>query len=166
MKIRQTVSEDLNAVMAVYAYARKFMQEHGNPDQWINGYPSEELIMQEINKKHSFVCENEEGGIVGTFCFIIGEDPTYLRIENGGWLNDAPYGVIHRMASNGREKGISGQCIRWCFTQHDNIRVDTHRDNIIMQNVLKKYGFKECGIIYAANGTPRIAFQKCLWEAR
>lgn len=146
--------------MAIYASARKFMQEHGNPNQWINGYPSEEYILQEINDKHSFVCEDGEGAIVGTFCFIIGEDPTYAHIENGEWLNDAPYGTIHRIASNGKEKGISERCIQWCYAQHNNIRVDTHRENLIMQHILKKNGFKECGIIYVSNGTPRIAYQK------
>lgn len=28
------------------------------------------------------------------------------------------------------------------------------------QNLLKKHGFKQCGIIYIANGTERIAFHK------
>lgn len=160
MTIRKTVANDLESVMVIYDYARRFMQEHGNPNQWINGYPSAEYILQEINHHHSYVCENNEGEIVGTFCFIMGEDPTYARIENGEWLNDKPYGVIHRMASNGKEKGISDKCIQWCFQQHNNIRVDTHHENIVMQNILKKNGFKECGIIYAHNGTPRIAYQK------
>lgn len=44
--------------------------------------------------------------MVGTFCFIVGEDPTYAVIDNGKWLNDAPYGVIHRMASNGKRKEL------------------------------------------------------------
>ena len=139
MRIRKTTLNDLEPVMAMYDYARKFMQEHGNPNQWINGYPSEEYIRREIAD---------------------GEDPTYAVIDNGKWLNDAPYGVIHRMASNGKEKGIADQCIRWCFEQHHNIRVDTHHDNYVMQNILKKNGFEECGIIYTHNGSPRIAYQK------
>lgn len=162
MNIRQTELRDLPVVMSIYDIARKFMQEHGNPNQWINGYPSEEYILEEINDKHSFVCENEEGMIIGTFCFIMGEDPTYARIDNGQWLNDAPYGVIHRMAANGKEKGIADQCIEWCFRRHHNIRVDTHHDNVVMQNILKKNGFIECGIIYTHNGTPRIAYQKSI----
>ena len=44
MRIRKTTLNDLEPVMAMYDYARKFMQEHGNPNQWINGYPSEEYI--------------------------------------------------------------------------------------------------------------------------
>ena len=50
--------------MAIYDYARRFMQEHGNGNQWINGYPSEELISNEIKASHSFVCENEQGELV------------------------------------------------------------------------------------------------------
>ena len=137
MNIRQTRQEDLAEVMAMYDYARRFMQEHGNGNQWINGYPSEELISNEIKASHSFVCENEQGELVGTFCYIEGIDPTYLKIYEGEWLNDEPYAVIHR-----------------------NIRIDTHRDNIVMQNLLKKHGFKQCGIIYISNGTERIAFHK------
>ena len=135
MNIRQTRQEDLAEVMAIYDYARRFMQEHGNGNQWINGYPSEELISNEI-------------------------DPTYLKIYEGEWLNDEPYAVIHRMASNGKQKGISTECLKWAFAHCDNIRIDTHRDNIVMQNLLKKHGFKQCGIIYIANGTERIAFHK------
>ena len=56
MNIRQTRQEDLAEVMAMYDYARRFMQEHGNGNQWINGYPSEELISNEIKASHSFVC--------------------------------------------------------------------------------------------------------------
>ena len=126
----------------------------------INGYPSEELISNEIKASHSFVCENEQGELVGTFCYIEGIDPTYLKIYEGEWLNDEPYAVIHRMASNGKQKGISTECLKWAFAHCDNIRIDTHRDNIVMQNLLKKHGFKQCGIIYISNGTERIAFHK------
>ena len=160
MNIRQTRQEDLAEVMAIYDYARRFMQEHGNGNQWINGYPSEELISNEIKASHSFVCENEQGELAGTFCYIEGIDPTYLNIYEGEWLNDEPYAVIHRMASNGKQKGISTECLKWAFAHCDNIRIDTHRDNIVMQNLLKKHGFKQCGIIYIANGTERIAFHK------
>jgi RimJ/RimL family protein N-acetyltransferase len=43
---------------------------------------------------------------------------------------------------------------------HPNLKIDTHRDNIPMQKVLKRNGFSECGIIYIENGDERIAFQK------
>ena len=39
-------------------------------------------------------------------------------------------------------------------------RQDTHRDNHILQHILKKHGFQYCGIIYLLNGDERLAFQK------
>lgn len=75
MNIRQTRQEDLAEVMAMYDYARRFMQEHGNGNQWINGYPSEELISNEIKASHSFVCENEQGELVGILLLHRGNRP-------------------------------------------------------------------------------------------
>lgn len=160
MNIRQTTLEDLDAVMDIYACAKAFMRSTGNLNQWDDSYPSRELIRQEICAGHSLVCENGQHEIVGTFCFIVGKDSTYLYIEDGGWLNDAPYAVVHRLAANGKEKGVFAACLRWCFGRHGNIRVDTHRDNLVMRHLLLKHGFRECGIIYTRN-SPRIAFQKC-----
>lgn len=160
MTIRPTELYDLNAVMNIYDIARQFMRANGNMTQWVNGYPSEVYIRNEISAGHSFVCVDQEGEIVGTFCFILGDDPTYTRIDDGSWLNDAPYGVIHRMASSGKQKGIAAECFKWCFGRCNNIRVDTHRDNRVMQDFLAKQGFQRCGIIYVADGTERIAYQK------
>lgn len=158
--IRPAGLEDLPLVMEIYDYARAFMRANGNVTQWVNGYPSEELIRQEIQDGHSFVCTDGDGEIVGTFCFILGDDPTYRQIYDGAWLNDEPYGVIHRMGTNGKRKGIAEACLDWSFQHSDNIRVDTHRDNLVMQHILEKNGFKRCGIIYVRDGTERIAYQK------
>ena len=80
MEIRSTEIKDLPLVMEIYDYARAFMRATGNTTQWIDGYPSEALICQEIEDGHSFVCTGEQGEILGTFCFILGEDPTYQQI--------------------------------------------------------------------------------------
>jgi len=71
-RIRHTTTADLPEVMAMYAVARDFMRRNGNASQWVNGYPTEEFIREEINAGHSFVCENQSGERVGTFCFIPG----------------------------------------------------------------------------------------------
>lgn len=160
MIIRPTELKDLPLVMGIYEYARSFMRANGNATQWVNGYPSEELIRQEIEDNHSFVCIGEQGEIAGTFCFILGDDPTYRQIYEGAWLNDAPYGVIHRMATNGKRKGVADACFDWCMEKSDNIRVDTHKDNLVMQHILEKRGFRRCGIIYVRDGTERIAYQR------
>lgn len=162
MHIRLTCLEELPLLMEMYEKARTFMQTTGNAHQWINGYPSEEFIRQEIEDGHSYVCVDDQGTLLGTFCFTVGEDPTYARIYGGAWLNDEPYGVVHRLATNGIQKGISDACLDWAFRQIGNIRVDTHQDNKVMQHILEKYGFQRCGIIIVKNGTERIAFQKTI----
>ena len=150
----------MGRVMEMYAIARDFMNRTGNTSQWGTGYPSEEFIREEIEAGHSFVCENEEGEPVGTFCFIIGEDPTYTEIQGGAWLNHEEYGTVHRVAASGKEKGVAEACFRWCFSRHPNIRVDTHRENRVMQHILGKLGFTYCGIIHVADRTERLAYQK------
>ena len=78
--IRLAVPEDFTSIMSIYAYARSFMQETGNPNQWGNHFPPEELIHNRIRDKQLFVLE-ENGTLHGAFAFIIGEDPTYLQID-------------------------------------------------------------------------------------
>lgn len=97
IRVRPTEWKDLPAVMEAYEAACHFMCANGNHAQWVNGYLSEELIRREIADGHSFVCIGEEGDVVGTFCFIPGEDPAYRVIYEGAWLNDEPYALIHRM---------------------------------------------------------------------
>lgn len=161
MEIRRTLPEEINEIMTIYDRARQFMRNNGNENQWINGYPSVEIVMNDINKRNSYVCVDEKG-IIATFCFIQGVEPNYLKIYEGKWMNDEPYGVVHRIATTGRVKGIASYCIEWCFTQCRNIRIDTHRDNKIMQRVLIKNGFLLCGVIHVADGSERVAFQKIL----
>ena len=159
MRIRNTKYEDINRLLEIYDYARKIQAENGNPNQWVNGYPSKELIENDISSNNSYVIE-KDSRIIGTFVFIIGEDPTYRVIENGKWLNNEVYGTIHRIASSGEEKGLLKYCIDYCFSKCKNIRIDTHEDNHIMKHLLQKYGFVRCGIIKVADGSKRIAYQK------
>ena len=81
-------------------------------------------------------------------------------IFNGKWLDDNSYGVLHRIVSSGKIKGITDICLNYIFDIHDNIRVDTHKDNKVMRNALTRNGFVECGIIYTSNNSERIAFHK------
>lgn len=159
IQIRLAVEADLDRLMAIFEKARAFMAATGNANQWINGYPQRELMAAEIAAAHCYVCQKESGDVVGTFCFIPGPDPTYARIEEGEWLDEAPYHVIHRLASDGTCKGIAEACINWCKEHSSCLRADTHADNKVLQHILTRHGFVRCGIIYVANGTPRIAYQ-------
>ena len=158
MSIRKTEHKDLDTVFAIYAHAREQMKKNGNPTQWGDTHPARALIEEDVERGTSYVIE-ENGEIVGVFAFIPGEDPTYRYIE-GEWLNNAPYGTVHRIASAGKRKGIFETCLAFCEAQAENVRVDTHADNAIMQHLLEKFGYRRCGVIYVRDGSPRVAYQK------
>lgn len=157
MKIRKAYIKDLEDIMKVFEIAKEFMKNNGNPTQWINGYPTRQIILDDINSENFYVIQ-KNNKIIAVFAFIIGEDINYKTII-GNWLNNEEYGTIHRIASDFSQKGVFQKVFQFCLTKIDNIKCDTHKNNLPMQNVLKKYGFKKCGIIYLQNGKERIAFQ-------
>lgn len=160
MRIRNVQMKDWEAILEIYAYAREFMKKQGNPTQWGDSYPAKETLLNDIQEEKLYVCENDEGRIVGVFYFAKEDDPTYRVITEGQWLSDAPYAVVHRIASAKDTKGVATFCLMWAFGQTKNLRIDTHDDNIPMQSLLKKLDFCKCGRIYLPNGSPRIAYQK------
>jgi hypothetical protein len=160
MDFRQTNRSDLDEILNLYNLARRYMLEQGNPSQWGNGYPGERIILSDIENGQHFACLDADR-IQGCFTFIEGDDPTYKKIVKGEWLNNNRYAVIHRMAVLDHGKGIGSSCIEWSFKRFSNIRIDTHEDNIPMQKLLVKTGFKYCGMIYNSWGDERLAFQKC-----
>ncbi len=153
--------DDLDRVMEIYDDARSYMRVNGNPNQWGDGYPSIELIKKDISEEKSYVCV-DKNQILGVFYYSIGLDSTYLNIYEGTWLSENSYSVVHRIASRSHKKGVASFCLNWCLNNWPNIRIDTHKDNIIMQKFLIKNGFIRCGIIYLEDGSERIAYQKVL----
>ena len=166
MHIRNTQAEELDSVMDVYARAREFMAAHGNPSQWgPTKWPPRDLVAHDIEEGKSHVCVAEDGRIAAVFFYDYGEDidPCYERIYDGAWLDDGPYGVVHRIASAGIVRGAGTACLEWALRQSGHLRIDTHGDNYVLQNLLRKLGFSQRGIIYVQeDDAPRLAFEKAL----
>lgn len=160
MNIRKANMQDLEEILSIYEYARQFMRENGNPDQWRTSEPPREVTVQDIQEGKLHVCVDEKDKILGVFYFAKENDPAYDVIEEGKWISDEPYAVAHRVASAPNTKGVGSFCLTWAFEQYGTLRIDTHEDNKPMQGLLKKLGFTYCGKIHLANGEPRIAFQK------
>ena len=163
MDIRHAEARDLARMMALYEHARRFMAEHGNPNQWgPTRWPPEDLLRRDIAQENSYLCVQGDR-IVGTFFFAMGPDiePTYRRIEDGAWRDPSPYGVVHRLAGDGSVRGTGAFCLDWAYRQCGHLRVDTHGDNRVLQNLLGKLGFVHCGTIYVEeDDDPRLAFEK------
>ena len=159
MNIRKADKSDLDKILEIYAAAREFMAANGNPDQWADGYPKKELLEEDLEKEQLYVCETDEG-IGAAFVFFIGDEPDYHVIRDGVWLNEKPYGVLHRIAVAQYGKGLASICIQWCYEQCGNMRGDTHELNKSMQRLFEKNGYTKCGMITIADGMDRIAYQK------
>lgn len=180
MSIRLAEKKDLPEILKIYEYARNFMRENGNPNQWGNNYPQKADLEMDIEKRQLYLCTEElneskltehqetenaehhavgQENLYGVFAFIMGADPTYAHIEQGTWKSDAPYGTIHRIAGNGTRKGVFAECMEFCRKKCNHLRIDTHADNQIMQHCIEKSGFEKSGVICVEDGTPRIAYE-------
>lgn len=155
--IRCAETKDWEEICAIYARAREYMRQTGNPNQWKDDSPALSTLEKDIRLQQLYLLE-DAAGIQAVFALIPGDDPTYGYIE-GSWLNDTPYAAIHRVASAGKRNGVLVECLNYCTKQYTNLKIDTHFDNSIMQHLLEKYGFYKCGTIYLENDDPRIAYQ-------
>ena len=64
--IRPALPADLPEIFAIYARARDFMKETGNPNQWSDKWPPEDLVREDVRLGRSFVCE-AAGRVEGVF---------------------------------------------------------------------------------------------------
>ena len=144
--------DDLPVMLKIYQHARELMAANGNPTQWGNTFPREEVILDDIRQQRTMLLVDEADGkerVLAQFALCTGEDPTYAHI-----------------ASSGIVKGAAKDCINWCIEHYGNVRADTHPNNKAMQHVLESNGFARCGLIQLLDrptDTTRIAYQRHEW---
>ena len=112
----------------------------------------------------TWVLNSYEMEIIGYCCIIIGDEPAYHQIE-GAWKTDNPYAVVHRMAFNKKARGggLSKEAFhllkKYCISCGIGaIRVDTQKENKVMQHILIREGFRYCGLIQF-DGGPKLAYE-------
>lgn len=162
MKIRKAEAQDVTGVAAIYDSARKLMRRRGIP-QWQDGCPGLAEAEMEQARGTLYVCE-DAGEIVGAFAFSEGPDITYAHIEDGAWLCDDPYWVVHRFAVSRAGADVGARMLEWAYEGHDNVRIDTHELNVPMRRLLVRHGFRLCGVIHLLSGAPRFAYQRLASE--
>ena len=161
MEIRPMKEQDIPKLLELYAHARKYMAKTGNPNQWTEDYPSREILLKDV-MNGGYVILDERSAITGAF--ILEENAHELAYDtiDGKWLNDEPYGVIHRCATLYNQRGIGQFFLDWCLKKCSNIRVDTHKDNLPMIKFLEKNNFTYCGVVHYEKVGARLAYQKIL----
>ena len=167
--ISRSEKKDIDRIMIILGEARLRMGQLGI-DQWQYGYPTRDIIKEDIVSGYSYtVREEKDGEIYGTFFLKTGGEPTYKEIFEGAWLSDGDYVALHRIAVCNAKRGtgmadniidfIGKECVKMGI---GSIRVDTHRGNLPMQKLLARSGFQYCGIIYLATGEERLAYEKII----
>ena len=167
LTIRPATEADIPAVLPVFEAAKAIMRSDGNHEQWAApGFPGDGLLLRDIARGGGYVMESSvlpdptgHPGIVAYFALLPSPEPTYDYID-GTWLTDDPYGVIHRIASYPDVHGIFSAIIDFAASRYPHLRIDTHRDNRIMQHVIEAAGFTYCGIIWLTDGTERLAYER------
>ena len=166
MIIRKSNQNDLKSIMDLIKQAQLYFKNQ-DIDQWQDGYPNEDVILQDISTQQSYVIEDDY--ILGTMFFTFDNDPNYDSIKDEWLTQNQNYGVIHRIVVNNEKKGMGLAKQLLDFAVHESqinniksIRIDTHNDNQSMQRFLLKNGFQLCGHITLESGAPRIAFEKII----
>lgn len=167
MEFRRSTKSDLKEIIEIIKEAQNYFKAN-NIDQWQDGYPNEESIMNDIESGESYILLKDNKIIATAYLSFNGESD-YDIIHEGKWVGDEKYAVIHRVAvsNNMKGQGIAGELFKkienLCLENKVNhIRIDTHRHNRSMQRFLMKSRFEYCGIIYLKDNSERIAFEKVL----
>ncbi len=156
---------DLNGIMGVFAQARGYMAELGNP-QWGDGFPEAPFISDKIER--GLMYKVVSGGQIAAVFSVLDYDGDYDNID-GKWLTRGDYFVLHTVAvaNDFRGKG----CARFIFARAEDmaaergkisVRMDTHEQNIPMRTLVGSLGYVYCGKLKVRGGKPRIGFEKLL----
>lgn len=161
--IRKSEAADIPRMLEIIAEAQAAFREQGI-DQWQDGYPNKEVLLQDIEAGDSYVVLDEQQ-IVATAMISFDGDPNYKLII-GAWKNDLPYVVVHRIAvaTSQKGKGIAGLILDFARSMCKErgvkcMRIDTHVDNHAMQRSIEKFGYYYCGIVFVRDGSERLAFE-------
>lgn len=155
--VRPTKPDELGRILEIYAAARRYMAENGNPAQWGSSYPRRELLEEDLRRGQLYVV-TEGDKIHGAFVLALGEEPTYAEMENGAWEHDGPTARSTgspATARKGRLRPVRGVLPG----QMECLRIDTHERNGTMRHLIEKHGFARRGVIHVEDGSPRIAYE-------
>ena len=167
MKYRKALKNDIDRIMDIMHQAQEYLKSK-DVDQWQDGYPQPEIILNDIDNEESYVAEID-GEVAGTLVISFRGEETYDKIYEGEWLRDEAYCVVHRVAMDRkyRGKGLASGMLKYAETlckekNIKSIKIDTHLDNKVMRGLISKNGYKYCGIIYLNNGDKRVGYEKIL----
>lgn len=155
------------AILSIVADAQAFLASRG-VNQWQDGYPNETFMTADIERGDAYVFERD-GAVLGIASIVFDGEPTYDHVYGGAWTTPEPFACVHRVAVGAgcRGTGVADALMAACDgvireRGLSSVRIDTHPDNLVMQRVLARNGFRRCGEIKLLSGAMRLALEKHL----
>ena len=95
MNLVKATKKDLTTIMAIIGDAQEYLKDQ-NIDQWQNDYPNNDIIINDILNKESYLVKSNSDNVIATAMFSTRLEPTY-KVIDGKWMssNSDRYGVIH-----------------------------------------------------------------------
>lgn len=154
MTIRAANINDISSILEIVEDARILIQSFGFK-QWTkySNYPNYETFENDILNNNLYVLDIDSK-VVAMIALCVGNDINYNEID-GSWLTtNSNYLTIHRLAV---KKEFYGQKLaqelfefahnKAKFLNISSVRIDTHPQNLPMNNLIKKLGYNYCGQI-------------------
>lgn len=168
---RKAEKEDLDVIMQIVADARASLKAY-HVDQWQAEYPTRGVFEEDMERGECYVLTHNDE-VAAVFTLSVLEEPSYSSITDGKWTPDVSYTVLHRSAVLGkyRSTGVAEQMMKHVERLTSElgrkaIRVDTHKKNKPMLNLMKGAGYRYRGNIIWDCGDghdpARQAFEKIL----
>ena len=165
MILRKATFSEKDIIWEILQQAIEQRKQDGS-EQWQNGYPNEETVLDDITNGFGYVLV-EQDSVIAYAAIIFGKEPAYEDID-GKWLTNQDYVVVHRVATSNAVKGRGVATHLFILIEElsstqnvFSIKVDTNFDNIPMMRILGKLNYTYCGEIFFG-GAPRRAYEKVL----
>ncbi|MBC5842077.1 GNAT family N-acetyltransferase [Flavobacterium sp. F-380] len=164
-QFRKATTSEIPQIWVILQQAIARRKADGS-NQWQDGYPNPEVILNDITKNAGYVLLEDED-IVGYVALLINDEPEYANIE-GQWLTNNDFVVFHRVAiaENQLGKGLAKKLLYYIeefalANEIYSIKADTNFDNQAMITIFEKLGYAYCGQVYF-RGSARRAYEKIL----
>ncbi len=161
LHFRRADTADIERIMDIIHQAQTRMGLRGTT-QWQDGYPSRQIIDNDIVEGWGYVAVSKD--VVIAYTAVGDYEVAYDHLQ-GDWLTDGKYLVVHRLAvaDEALRKGVATAIMK--FVQElaveqgvPSIKIDTNFDNDGMLAILERLGSKYCGKVYYESGE-RVAYE-------
>ena len=168
--LRHADENDLEDIMLIVRQAKNSLKKH-RVDQWQGDYPTADIFSFDFERGECYAVMYGKR-IAGVFVLTTEPQQNYDEITDGKWRGSGLYTSLHRVAvaSEFRGSGMSDKLLEFAEEESrklgaEAVRIDTHRKNESMKQLLKRNGYSYRGNILVeecGHDPHRQAFEKIL----